>query len=72
MDQIVVVHADLGMVEPGVRELAAEHAAHYGPQFEVVQHDRSNLVKHVEDAAYGPRRTTAGVPRTSSVVRSAS
>lgn len=33
---LIVVHADLGRIEwPGTRELAEEHAAHYGLRFEV-------------------------------------
>lgn len=41
---IVVVHADLGRVEwEGVKELAAEQAAHYGLRFEVVARDRDLL-----------------------------
>lgn len=36
-DRVVAVHADMGQVEwPGVPELAAEQAAHYGVRFEVV------------------------------------
>jgi 3'-phosphoadenosine 5'-phosphosulfate sulfotransferase (PAPS reductase)/FAD synthetase len=36
-DRVVVVHADLGRVEwPGTRELAQEHAEHYGLRFEAV------------------------------------
>lgn len=37
LDRLVVAHADLGDNEwPGVPELAAEHAAHYGLRFEIV------------------------------------
>ncbi|MFJ1757620.1 phosphoadenosine phosphosulfate reductase family protein [Kitasatospora sp. NPDC088134] len=55
MDRIVVVHADLGMVEwPGVRELAAEHAAHYGLRFEVVRREGSSLVERVEERGMWP------------------
>lgn len=36
--RVVVVHADLGRVEwPGTRELAEQHARHYGLRFEVVR-----------------------------------
>jgi hypothetical protein len=36
-DRIVVVHADLRRIEwPGTRELAREHADHYGLRIEVV------------------------------------
>lgn len=38
LDRVIAVHADLGTVEwNGTKELAAEHAAHYGLPFEVVQ-----------------------------------
>ncbi|MFE0461854.1 phosphoadenosine phosphosulfate reductase family protein [Kitasatospora sp. NPDC058965] len=54
-DRVVVVHADLGIVEwPGVRELAAEHAAHYGLRFEVVQRVGSNLIERVEERGMWP------------------
>jgi len=37
-DRLLVAHADLGYIEwPGTLELAAEHAAHYGLRFEVVE-----------------------------------
>jgi 3'-phosphoadenosine 5'-phosphosulfate sulfotransferase (PAPS reductase)/FAD synthetase len=37
-DRLVVAHADLGRIEwLGTKELAAEHAAHYGARFEVVE-----------------------------------
>jgi 3'-phosphoadenosine 5'-phosphosulfate sulfotransferase (PAPS reductase)/FAD synthetase len=37
-DRLVAVHADLGRVEwPGTKELAEEHAKHYGIRFEVVR-----------------------------------
>ncbi|MEU7093005.1 phosphoadenosine phosphosulfate reductase family protein [Kitasatospora aureofaciens] len=54
-DRVVVVHADLGIVEwPGVRELAAEHAAHYGLRFETVQRVGSNLIERVEERGMWP------------------
>jgi 3'-phosphoadenosine 5'-phosphosulfate sulfotransferase (PAPS reductase)/FAD synthetase len=51
--RLVAVHADLGEMEwPGTRELAAEHAAHYGLRFEVVhkrdaQGERQDLLQQV-------------------------
>lgn len=41
LDRVVVVHADLGDAEwPGVPELAAEHATHYGLRFELTGRQR--------------------------------
>jgi 3'-phosphoadenosine 5'-phosphosulfate sulfotransferase (PAPS reductase)/FAD synthetase len=49
-DRIVVVHADLGEAEwPGVPELAAEHAAHYGLRFEVVSRTRDGQIDTILD-----------------------
>jgi 3'-phosphoadenosine 5'-phosphosulfate sulfotransferase (PAPS reductase)/FAD synthetase len=49
-DRLVVVHADLGRLEwPGTRELAAEHAVHYGLRFEVVR-------REITDPTTGERR----------------
>lgn len=49
-DRIVAVHADMGQVEwPGVPELAAEQAAHYGVRFEVVSRPQGDLLQHVLD-----------------------
>lgn len=43
LNRLVVVHADLGESEwPGARELAAEHAGHYGLRFEVVARRTAN------------------------------
>ncbi|WP_051710157.1 phosphoadenosine phosphosulfate reductase family protein [Streptomyces sp. NRRL S-350] len=54
-DRVVVVHADLGIVEwPGVRELAEEHARHYGLRFETVQRVGSNLIERVEERGMWP------------------
>ena len=49
-DRLVAVHADLGRVEwPGTRELAAEHAAHYGIRFEVVRNPNwADLLERIE------------------------
>jgi 3'-phosphoadenosine 5'-phosphosulfate sulfotransferase (PAPS reductase)/FAD synthetase len=50
--RIVAVHADMGRVEwPGVPELAAEQAAHYGVRFEVVSRPQGDLLQHVRDRA---------------------
>ncbi len=52
-ERVVMVHADLGDMEwPGTKELAAEHAAHYGLRFEVVHRvtasgERQDLLQHV-------------------------
>lgn len=43
-DRVVVVHCDLGEVEwHGTRELAEEHAAHYGVRFEIVRRGQGLL-----------------------------
>lgn len=49
-DRLVAVHADLGRVEwPGTKELAAEHAAHYGIRFEVVRNRNwADLLERIE------------------------
>lgn len=45
--RMVVVHADLGRMEwPGVKELAAEQAAHYGVRFEVVTRQSGDILHH--------------------------
>lgn len=47
-DRVVVVHADLGDAEwPGVPELAAEHAAHYGLRFEIACRSRAGQVETI-------------------------
>lgn len=51
--KLVVVHADLGVVEwPGTRELAEEQAKHYGLRFEVVRYknakgESQDLLEHI-------------------------
>lgn len=59
-DRLVVVHADLGRVEwPGTRELAEEHARHYGLHFEVVAHRRwPDLLARIESRGRWPSATT--------------
>lgn len=50
LDRVVAVHADMGRVEwPGVPELAAEQAAHYGVRFEIVSRPQGDLLQHVLD-----------------------
>jgi 3'-phosphoadenosine 5'-phosphosulfate sulfotransferase (PAPS reductase)/FAD synthetase len=52
LDRVVAVHADMGQVEwPGVPELAAEQAAHYGVRFEIVSRSQGDLLQHVRDRA---------------------
>lgn len=62
-DRLVAVHADLGDMEwPGTKELAAEHAAHYGLRFEVVHRvtkegARQSLLEQVEARGMWPSST---------------
>ena len=55
-DRLVAVHADLGRVEwPGTRELAEEHAAHYGLRFEVVRNRMwRDLLERIEARGMWP------------------
>lgn len=54
-DRVVVVHADLGRVEwEGARELAEEHAAHYGVEFRVERAPRGDLLERVEERGMWP------------------
>lgn len=54
-DRLVAVHCDLGRVEwEGTRELAEEHAAHYGIRFEVVSRRQGDLLQHVEQRGMWP------------------
>ncbi len=49
-DRVVMVHADLSEEEwEGTKELAAEHAAHYGVRFEVVKRKQGGILQHVLD-----------------------
>jgi 3'-phosphoadenosine 5'-phosphosulfate sulfotransferase (PAPS reductase)/FAD synthetase len=58
-DRVVVVHADLGRVEwKGTRELAEEHARHYGVRFEVVGRTLGDLLTHVEERGMWPGYST--------------
>jgi 3'-phosphoadenosine 5'-phosphosulfate sulfotransferase (PAPS reductase)/FAD synthetase len=46
--RLVVAHADLGRVEwPGTRELAQEHARHYGLEFLAVRRPQGDLLEHI-------------------------
>lgn len=58
-DRLLVVHADLGeRVEwQGTRDLAAEHAAHYGLRFEVVARDKGDLLAQIEERGMFPSST---------------
>jgi 3'-phosphoadenosine 5'-phosphosulfate sulfotransferase (PAPS reductase)/FAD synthetase len=64
-DRIVTVFCDLGDDDewPGTRELAAEHAEHYGLRHEVVRREittpggervQQSLSDHIEQRASGP------------------
>jgi 3'-phosphoadenosine 5'-phosphosulfate sulfotransferase (PAPS reductase)/FAD synthetase len=61
--RLVVAHADLDVAEwPGTRELAAEHAAHYGLRFEVVRRRTADgrpqsLLQHVRQRGKWPSST---------------
>ncbi|HZZ79639.1 MAG TPA: phosphoadenosine phosphosulfate reductase family protein [Gemmataceae bacterium] len=62
-DRIVAVHADMGQVEwPGVPELAAEQAAHYGVRFEIVIRPQGDLLQHVLDRSATLRARTEAKP----------
>lgn len=55
LDRVVVVHCDLGRVEwKGTRQLAEEHARHYGVRFEVVSRPQGDLLTHVEQRGMWP------------------
>ena len=48
LDRVLAVHADLGRVEwKGTRELAEEHAKHYGTPFHVVRRVRHDEIRRV-------------------------
>lgn len=50
LDRVVAVHADLAEEEwEGTRELAEEHARHYGVRFEVVKRKQGGILQHVMD-----------------------
>lgn len=53
-DRCIMVHCDLGRVEwQGTRELAEEHARHFGIRFEVVKREQ-DLLDHVEERGMWP------------------
>lgn len=55
LDQLVVVHADLGEVEwPGTKELAREQAKHYGLRFEVEKKNGSDFLQYARDRGKWP------------------
>jgi 3'-phosphoadenosine 5'-phosphosulfate sulfotransferase (PAPS reductase)/FAD synthetase len=63
LDRVVAVHADMGRVEwPGVPELAAEQAAHYGVRFEVVSRPQGDLLQHVRDRSKSLRARAKADP----------
>src|SRR5262245_2399017 len=50
LDRVVAVHCDLGEEEwEGAKELAQEHAAHYGVRFEVVKREQGGILQHTLD-----------------------
>lgn len=62
--RVVVLHCDLGKspggheIEwPGTKELAAEHAAHYGVRFEMVRRGVRGFLEEVEDRGAWPSQT---------------
>jgi 3'-phosphoadenosine 5'-phosphosulfate sulfotransferase (PAPS reductase)/FAD synthetase len=58
LSKVVVVHADLGRVEwQGTKELAKEHADHYGVRFEVVKRNQGDLLTHVRQRGMWPSST---------------
>lgn len=55
LDRVVAVHADLGRVEwAGTRELAEEHAKHYGIPIHVVRREKGDLLDQVEARGMWP------------------
>jgi 3'-phosphoadenosine 5'-phosphosulfate sulfotransferase (PAPS reductase)/FAD synthetase len=55
LNRVVAVHADLGRVEwKGTRELAEEHAAHYGIPIVVVRREKGDLLQQVEERGMWP------------------
>jgi 3'-phosphoadenosine 5'-phosphosulfate sulfotransferase (PAPS reductase)/FAD synthetase len=62
-DRIVATHADMKTMEfPGVPELAAEQAAHYGVRFEIVTRPQGDLLQHVRDRAKKLRERASSAP----------
>lgn len=59
LDRVLMVHADLGRVEwSGTRELAEEHARHYGIPIEVVRRESGDLLKQVQERRMWPSNKT--------------
>lgn len=55
LNRVVAVHADLGRVEwKGTRELAEEHAAHYGIRFMAVSRPQGDLLDQIEKRGMFP------------------
>jgi 3'-phosphoadenosine 5'-phosphosulfate sulfotransferase (PAPS reductase)/FAD synthetase len=55
MDRVIFVHADLGRVEwKGTRELAEEHAQHYGAPIAIVSRAKGDLLTQIEERGMFP------------------
>ncbi len=55
MDRVIAVHCDLGKVEwKGTRELAEEHAKHFGIPLHVVSRAKGDLLQQVEERGMWP------------------
>ena len=55
LDRVIMVHCDLGRVEwTGTRELAEEHAKHYGVPIVVVHRAKGDLLQQVEERGMWP------------------
>ena len=58
LERVHVVHADLGRCEwEGTKELAEEHARHYGLPFHVVKRPQGDLLDQVNDRGMWPSST---------------
>jgi 3'-phosphoadenosine 5'-phosphosulfate sulfotransferase (PAPS reductase)/FAD synthetase len=54
-DRVIAVHCDLGKMEwEGTKELAQEHAAHYGIPLHVVRREKGDLLQQVEERGMWP------------------
>lgn len=55
LNKVLAVHADLGRVEwKGTRELAEEHARHYGIPLHVVRREKGDLLQQVRERGMWP------------------
>lgn len=58
LDRVVLVHCDLGRIEwPGTRELAEEHADHYGLRLEIVRREKGDLIAQIRARGMFPSST---------------